>query len=94
MPFAVDEASGAERAEKFFCRDDVGASRREPEIELGVAAADDRFDGGLGCGHAGLECAGDDADFEAELAPVGFAVALAEESDVTGARREVAEKRF
>ena len=94
LPFAVDEAGGAERAEQFFRRDDVGARGREPEIELGVAAADDRFDGGFGGGYAGLEGAGDDTNLEAELTPVGFAVALAEEGDVAGAGREVAEERF
>ena len=94
LPLAVDEAGGAERAETFFRRDDVGARGREPEIELGVAAADDRFEGRFGGGHAGLEGAGDDADLEAKLAPIGFAIALAEERDVAGTGREVAEERF
>lgn len=82
LPLAVDQAGGAERTEKFFRCDDIGAGGGEPEIELRIAAADDRFDGGFGRGHAGLEGAGDDADLEPELAPVSFAVALAEEGDI------------
>ena len=82
LPLAIDETGGPEQAEEFFRGDEVGSGRGQPEIELGVAAADDSFDRRLGGGHAGLERAGDDTELEAEVAPIGFAVALAEEGDV------------
>ena len=94
LPLAVEQMRGAEEAEEFFGGGDVTAGRRKPEIELGVTTADDGFDGGLGGGDAGLEGAGHDADFETEVAPVGLAVALAEEADVAGAGGKVAEERF
>ena len=39
-----------------------------------------------------MECTGDDADFQAQFAPIGLAVAVSEEIDITGAGREVAEE--
>eukprot|EP01031_Cornospumella_fuschlensis_P007159 gene7159-8879_t len=92
LPLAVHEPGNAEGAQEFFGVDDVGAGGREPEVELGVTATDDRLNSGLGSRDAGLERAGDDADFGAEIAPVGFAVAVAEEGDVAGAGGKVAEK--
>ena len=94
LPLAVEETRGTEQAEEFFRGGDVGAGGGEPEIELGVAAADDGLQGGLGGRDAGLERAGDDPELEAEFAPIGFAVAVAEDRDVAGAGREVAEEGF
>ncbi len=94
LPLAVDEPRGAEETHQFFSRGDVGARGGEPKVELRVAAADDGLDGGLGGGDARLQGAGDNADLETQLAPVGLAVALAEEGDVAGAGRKIAKERF
>lgn len=93
-PETFGEFSGAGEAKEFQRGAAVGGRDFHPQVELRVFAADDGFEGGLVGRHAGLKCAGHEADLEAEVAPVACAVVLAEQLDFAGARGEVAGEGF
>src|SRR5690606_11193600 len=64
-----------------------------PEIELRVFSADHGVERGFTGRDRGLQRAGDETDAFAQIAPVAFAVVLAEQVDVAVGRGQVAGQR-
>src|ERR1019366_3967694 len=93
-PLALGQRRGADEPEQPARPGGVGAGRARPEVELRVAPADHRLQGGLGRRDRGLEGAGHYPDPQAQVAPVGLAVDLAEQADLALRGRQVARDRL
>ena len=93
-PQALGECAGSGETQEFEAGAAVGGRDFHPQVELRVFAADDGFERGFVGRHAGLERTGDEADLQAEIAPVALAVIFTEQLDLAGAGREVTGERF
>ena len=92
-PFPLGEGQGADGQEEPPRRGVVAAGGPHPEVQLGVAAADDRLQRRLGRRDRGLERARHDPDLQAQVPPVRLAVVPPEERELAGGRGQVARDR-
>src|SRR5258708_26998617 len=71
----------------------VCAADAAPEINHGISAADDGFQGGFGIGHHLADGGADEADMLAQFAPIGVSVTVAEHGDSAAGGHEIAGER-